>query len=323
MNTAAPTHDLFRNPSDNSGKPHSFNALPRGRLRIRPTRYGFIFLAMLGALLLGSVNHNNNLGYLLTFLLGGMAFSSLFHTRRNMNSLILTPPRCRPVFAGQIARFAFTILGSPGASPILSFRFSEGEAIPLTLPPGGKTTVEVPVSAVKRGLLRPSSLLMSTSYPLGLFQASRSIPVHATCLVYPKPAPGPLLSVPGPDDHESEGDSGGSGVEDFAGLDAYQPGDPLQHISWKSYSRGQGLYSKKFEGLRGKSVYFDPDALTGLDIETKLARVCFMILKAEAMRTPYGLKLGGRVRKPSLGEKHKRQCLSELALAGRRRSDAS
>jgi uncharacterized protein (DUF58 family) len=291
---------------------------PRGRIRTRPTRYGFIYLAMLAALLLGAVNHNNNLGYLLTFLLGGMAFVSIFHTRRNISRLALASVRSKPVFAGQMAHFAVTVNPSFSSCPTVSFQFPGGEPAVVNLRAGGRQTVQVSLAAHGRGLLRPGILAVATSYPLGLFQAKRSLPVHASCLVYPRPAPGPLVSVPGSDDRESEGGSGGSGVEDFSGLEIYQPGDPLQHISWKAYSRGQGLFSKKFEGLRGKSIYFNPDSLPGSDFEWKLSRICFMILKADAMRTPYGLQFGNRIVKPALGAKHKRQCLRELALAGHR-----
>lgn len=291
---------------------------PRGRIRILPTRYGFIYVAMLAALLLGAVNHNNNLGYLLSFLLGGMAVVSIFHTRRNISRLSLAGARSKPVFAGRQATFAITLKPPDSAGQAVSFQFSGGESTTVNLRRGESTTVQVPLDAFRRGVLRPGVLAVATTYPLGLFQARLSLPVQASCLVYPRPVPGPLVSVPGPDDRESEGDAGGSGVEDFSGLETYQPGDPLQRISWKSYSRGQGLYSKKFEGLRGKSMYFNPDSLPGLDFELKLSRICFMVLKADAMRTPYGLQLGNRLVKPGLGGKHKRQCLRELALAGRR-----
>jgi len=43
-----------------------------------------------------------------------------------------------------------------------------------------------------------------------------------------------------------------------------------------------------------------------------------MILKADAMRIAYGLKLGSLVIRAETGEKHKRRCLRELALAGRK-----
>ena len=53
--------------------------LPHG-CALRPTFYGFVYLGMVLALLLGSINYNNNLGYLLTFLLGGLLLVSLRQT---------------------------------------------------------------------------------------------------------------------------------------------------------------------------------------------------------------------------------------------------
>ena len=48
--------------------------IDRKKIRIRPTRNGLIFIALVLAMFLGSINYNNNLGFLLTFLLGSLAF---------------------------------------------------------------------------------------------------------------------------------------------------------------------------------------------------------------------------------------------------------
>jgi uncharacterized protein (DUF58 family) len=110
-------------------------------------------------------------------------------------------------------------------------------------------------------------------------------------------------------------------VDDFTGLEGYRPGDPLQHISWKTLSRGQGLYTKKFEGARGRTLFFNPEALPGRDQEWKLSRVCHMVLAAEARRISYGLQLGVRIIGPGSGGSHKRKCLRELARLERMEGD--
>ena len=51
--------------------PHT---LQPNRLKIRPTRYGNVFILLLLGMFVGSINYNNNLGFLLTFLLASMAF---------------------------------------------------------------------------------------------------------------------------------------------------------------------------------------------------------------------------------------------------------
>ena len=55
--------------------------LDRTQLSLRPTRHGLLFLMILGAMMAGSVNYNNNAGFILVFLLGGMAMISLFPSR--------------------------------------------------------------------------------------------------------------------------------------------------------------------------------------------------------------------------------------------------
>jgi uncharacterized protein (DUF58 family) len=284
------------------------------RTSVVPTRQGVVFFAMLLALLLGSINHNNNLGYILTFLLAGMALVSVFYTFRNLSGLELVSARAAPVFAGQHAVFKVRLMVSRRTRPGIALYFPGGEMTTVTLREQSAQIVSVIHATEKRGLLEPSVLCLATSYPLGFFRVRSTIEVNFSCPVYPRPVPGPLVTARGPLDEEAEGEAGGPGVEDFSGLAAYQRGDALQHISWKTYSRGQGLYTKKFEGQQGKTVYFNPDVLAGGDMELKLSRICAMILKADNLRLSYGLQLGSKVIPPDSGGRHKRRCLQELAL---------
>lgn len=290
--------------------------LRHNKVYVFPTRQGFVFFALLLAILFGSLNHNNNLGFLLTFLLGGMAFVSIFHTYRNIAGLELLSAKASPVFAGQVALFEINLQAPGHDQQALSLSFGKGDPVKISLAAGSKQLVIIPHPANKRGLLDPDQLYVSTTYPLGLFRGWAVLFIDATCIVYPEPIAGPLVTSLGVENEDSEGELGGEGVEDFAGLSAYQPGDPLQHISWKSFSRGQGLHTKKFAGQEGKTIYFDPEVLGGSDMEYKLSRVCHMILKAEALQLTYGLKIGTRVIEPDQGGSHKRLCLTSLARVG-------
>ena len=291
--------------------------LRHSRIYVFPTRQGFIFFALLLAILFGSLNHNNNLGFLLTFLLGDLVFVSIFHTYRNLSGLELVSVKTVPVFAGQVAKFKISLKAPGHAQHALSFYFSDGERKTLDLRAGSKNVVSVSHETLERGLLVPNPFYISTTYPLGLFRGWSILFIDASCLVYPQPISGPMITAQGMGNDESGGKTGGEGVDDFAGLATYQPGDPLQRISWKSYSRGQGMHTKKFEGQLGETVFFDPDALGGRDLEFKLSRICHMILKAEAMHISYGLKLGNQIIEPGQGGSHKRLCLHALAMVGR------
>lgn len=289
--------------------------LPGGaRVSVAPTRNGIIFMGMLFVLLLGSINHNNNLGFIITFLLGGMLAVSFIHTWRNLLAVLPVSIRAVPVFAGQPASFELVLEAANHSGYDLDINFPNGETTHGQVERQGRKTLTVFLQTARRGLLVPQFIEISTSYPLGMLKIRKSFAVKGSCLVYPKPAAGSLVSAKGEGDERSEGESGGAGVDDFEGLAAYQQGDSLRHIFWKAYSRGQGLHSKKFEGLRGRTLFFNPDALPGRDYEHKLARICFMVLKAENLRLPYGLQLGKLVIAPGLGGSHKLRCLRELAL---------
>ena len=285
------------------------------RLYVLPTRYGLLFFGILLAILVGAINHNNNLAFILAFLLGGISFISIFHTFRNLSGLTLVSARAVPVFAGQPASFNVCIKNPGPVRWSLAFTFSGTLPVVTDLGAGEQQTITVSHATEKRGLLKPAKLSIATVYPLGLFRCWSSLNLDIHCLVYPRPVPGASVTAHGLATDDDSGESGGPGVEDFAGLKNYHPGDPLQHISWKSFSRGQGLQTKVFEGQIGRSLYFDLESLPGDDLEWKLSRICHMILKAESLRLNYGLKLGSQLIEPNLGGSHKQTCLRILALA--------
>ncbi len=285
-------------------------------LYILPTRHGLVFFAILMAILVGSINHNNNLGFILAFLLGGISFISIFHTFRNLSGLTLLSARATPVFAGQTASFEISMVNPGLARYSLSFTFDKKEEINIDLAAGEKQAIIIPHATDKRGILKPNILTVSTTYPLGLFRCWSLLFLDTQCLVYPRPVPGPTITASGLKKDDNEGKSGGPGVDDFAGLKSYQPGDPFQHLSWKSFSRGQGLQRKVFAGQMGKTIYFDLAALPGQDLEWKLSRICHMILRADTLRIGYGLRAGSLLIEPALGGEHKSNCLRRLALIG-------
>ena len=81
--------------------------LNQRRIFILPTRQGFGFAVLLLVMLLGDVNYNLSLGYVLTFLLGTTAMMTMLHAFRNMAQLEIRAGRVDAVFAGEMAQFVF------------------------------------------------------------------------------------------------------------------------------------------------------------------------------------------------------------------------
>jgi uncharacterized protein (DUF58 family) len=114
-----------------------------------------------------------------------------------------------------------------------------------------------------------------------------------------------------------DGETGSGGLqdgEDFTGLRAYQPGDALARISWKTLARGQGLHTKEFRAPLAESVWLDWDAFAPHDTETRLALLCRATLDAEDRGLAYGLRLPGVTLEPDSGAGHCHHCLEALAL---------
>lgn len=286
------------------------------RIRIRPTRFGKTFLFILAAMLVGSLNGNNNLGFLLTFLLASMAAVSIFHTRRNLAGLRLSQIRAKPVFAGESANFDTLLKNSGPDAWALQAALPGEDPVGIDLISNSQAAIQVSTRSRRRGLLTPGPLEITTQYPFGLFQARTTLPHSAVCLVYPRPIAGPLTTTPGGSTSGTGNGGTGPGADDFLGLKAYQPGDNLGQISWKSYSRGQGLQVKQFIGETGRSLTIDWYMLSEPHLEKKLSRLCGMVLQAHQSGLHFGLRLPSGTLAPARSEQHLKTCLTQLALYG-------
>ena len=245
-----------------------------GQVYIFPTRFGLLFLAVLLAMLAGSVNYNNNLGFLLTFLLGSMAFAALFHTYRVLYGLTFVSVGAKPVFAGADAVFDLGLDPGKVARLGLALTFKKGKTIFLDLASKTQARARLPVPAPSRGVLRPGRLTVLSQYPLGLFRAWYHLDLDVFCLVYPKPLSAEAAGVRGAGPGADDGPSDAGGADDFDGVFTYRPGDPPGRIFWKAYSRGQGLFSKKFMRPAGAALVLDLDKMPGKDMEARLSRLC-------------------------------------------------
>lgn len=290
--------------------------LDRKRIYIIPTRSGVLFALMLLAMLIGAVNYQNSLGFVLTFLLTGLGLVSMFHTFRNLHSLTLRAGHPLPVFAGETARFNVHVENSSSRHRFtLILHFNEQHPVTLDLSPQGGQWIILTFPSHKRGLLNPGRITVTTRFPLGLFNAWSYVYLTMPCLVYPQPAiqrglPPDLL------DHQGETGDQGIGHDDFAGLRSYQPGDSLRHVHWKSLAREQGLLTKQFGGALADALWLRWEQTGNRSREERLSLLARWVLEAETLGITYGLAIPGSEFTPAQGETHRHRCLKSLALYG-------
>jgi len=289
--------------------------LGQRRVYILPTggglMYGFTILLML----VGSINYNLSLGYVLVFLLAGNGMVSMLHTWRNLARVGMRPGKTAPVFAGDPAVFRVQIENS-GSLPRTSLAIQLPGEQPeyFDVPARGLMEVQAKMLATKRGLMYPGRFRIFTTYPLGLFYAWAVVDLDIHCLVYPKPEAG-NISLPPARATVGEGTAPGAGDDDFAGLRTFHPGDSPRRIAWKAFARNEVFLSKQFSGSATAQLWLDFGDLPDLmGLEAKLSRLTRWVIESEAAGLRYGLRLPGSQTDPDSGALHRNRCLQALAL---------
>jgi uncharacterized protein (DUF58 family) len=289
--------------------------LTQRRIFILPTWQGIALVFVLLLMLLGDINYNLSLGYVLTFLLAMMAVMSMLHAFRNLAQLEIRAGRAEAVFCGETAGFLLHFRNRSNLPRYqLDLRDENGRTVSVDVHAQQETEVAFPLPATRRGWLALGSLTLSTEFPLGLFYAWSYLHFDARCLIYPKPlADAPLPPGDAPD---GAGKRNIAGDDDFAGLRNYVAGDALPRIAWKAYAREQGLQVKQFSMQVGEELWLDFAAAPEPDTEGKLARMARWVLDAEAQGLRYGLRLPDGEWPPGNGAAQRDECLRRLALLG-------
>lgn len=271
-------------------------------------------MLMLIALLVGSINHNNNFGYLLTFLLGGIVLVSLFHSFANLQDISVTPIPPKPVFAGDSAEISFLLLSTKSLKSGVKARVDDVLCEAVDLVDSASTRIKIPVPTFERGMLHRKSVSLITDFPLGLIEIQTARSISVSCLVYPAPISGTFLTDTISGTEQDGPDASFEGGTDFSELSPYRFGDDIRRVHWKSLAAGKDLHTVKYEESHTGGTVFSLSSLPGENIETKLGRLCYMILSAESQGMKYGLVLDDSIIPQSMGIAHRNACLKALAL---------
>lgn len=287
--------------------------LDRRRIYILPTRHGVTFGFFLLAMLIGSINYGLSLGYVLTFLLGGVSLVGILHTYKNLEGIKVSQAGSTPAFAREQATFHFEF-EAPGRH--LALTLAKDGTAPVRFDVDRIQRASIHVAAARRGRLLPGRFTLSTVFPLGLYRAWSYLQFDHAAIVYPMPG-GTSLDVAGMGETGSaQRASQREGSEDFAGLRSWQPGDSPRQVAWKVAARSEVLSTKRFSDVEGGSIMLDWEKLAGMDTEARLSQLTRWVLEAEQMNCRYALNIPGTSIQAGNGLPHQRRCLEALALFG-------
>jgi uncharacterized protein (DUF58 family) len=293
--------------------------LTQRNVYILPTRPGFMLGLTLLVLLVGSINYQLNLGYLLTFLLAGCGVVGMHVCHATLRGLRLALQPPAPQFAGASAPLA-VVLHNTRRRP----RYGIGLAVLdathedhwtwTDVPAEASATVQVAFRPERRGLHRVPPLTAETRFPLGTFRVWTVWRPAAQVLVYPAPELQPPPLPPG------EPRAGGAAVPrvpnsgEFEGVRPYRRGDPLKTVVWKKAAKNDELVSRDTQQAQRLELWLDHRQCGLADPEARISRLAAWVLQADRLGVDYGLKLPRESIAPGSGEAHKRRCLEALAL---------
>lgn len=273
-----------------------------------------IFSLLLLTLLVGSINYEKSLGFILTFLLVGIGNVLLLSTWRNIAGLELKSSDGLPVFAGETAAFNIQLVNHQlldRHSIAISQHGIQHDIIDCAA--NSRQMIRLKVAADKRGLLDAGRFRLYTEFPSGLFIAWTWVDLSMSAVVYPAPDNSIKLPI---FDHSDSGDSDstGQGLENFSHLRKYHQGDNISRISWKAAAKNDELFSKEFIGSKPVTHWINWNEIPARDTEQRLSIMTALIIHAEKHSQHYGIKLPEKQIQPDSGNKHFHACLTALAL---------
>lgn len=284
--------------------------LDRRRIYIVPTRFGFIFAAMLLVMLLGALNYNNNAALLLTCVLGAAAIGSMLHTFRALDQLQMESVHAGTAQAGDPLTLTLGWQAPARAHAAIELHLGATNSC-LSLAAGVPARVQLRLQTSRRGWMELPRIRVQSRWPFGFFRAwSWLAPAHPV-LVYPRaedagPPPPP---VPGDAARRRRPDG-----DDWAGLREYRSGDPRRHIAWKASARGQALRVKTFDRATAEHHWDLAWERTGPGArEARIARLARWVREANAAGREWSLRLPGRDLGRGAGAAHFHACMRALA----------
>lgn len=285
---------------------------------IFPSKFGVLFFVLcLGLFILGT-NYQNNLMLLLCFFLLSLMLLNLFVAYLNFAKLNIQLGKTTNIYAGEQVQL-----------PVWFNHDTESKGRPHGVVHIGfwRKTADIHVdldsfenpnllayTCQRRGKLSLPRITFSSLYPLGLFRCWTHLGFQSDIVVYPKPIPSAIeLHEALEEDEAQSTQSSGPGYDDFDSLKTYRAGEPLYHVAWKHYAKGQGMFTKQFSSSVNTSGWLRLLPCSSDQIETKLGQLCHQVNELTRKGQTFGLDLGNISLEPQTGHSHQQACLKALA----------
>lgn len=299
----------------------------RAPRRLRATRAGWCFVAIVFGVGFAALNTGNNLLYLvLALMLSFLVLSGLL-SELSLRGIRLERRLPGELFAGHPNRLVLRVHNDQKRSTAFAVSLEDwilgpdgpaaaGRAFALRVGPGEHVDRSYAWSPEQRGDVTFDHVQISTRFPFGLFVKSAELDVPARALVYPELTDVLLRSdaTSGDEDDDRNGASRSGG--DVSGLREFVPGDGLGRVHWRRSVRSGRLLVGEREGEVSGEIEVLLRGVEGRPAATIEDRIRLAASEVVA-HLDAGLRVGlrsPRVRiPPATGPAHRREILTYLA----------
>ena len=256
------------------------------KIYILPTMFGYYFLLLVFILFMISLTYGHSLAFTATFLFLSLIMSSAAITNFNLRGIDLE----RFVSSeNERNHFLLRLLNSSKTRVDLDLKLRSGVIQGASIPifkSQDELTITWDYSALARGPYLIREMILSTTYPVGLFYAWKKFIISFEFVVPPKPKDFFDGHYPFYDHNESQSEGESSmlkykkGEEEFYEHRKHEEGDTWRLIDWKAYARTNQLFNKiQHSEDQARYLEFDYYKIPRLDHEQKLSQIYYWILK--------------------------------------------
>ncbi|MCL1048133.1 DUF58 domain-containing protein [Shewanella abyssi] len=282
---------------------------------ILPTGFGFSWLLLIVLLFIFGTNYQNNLVMGLSFLLVSVFNTCIIYSYRNLAGLTLSSTVSQSnTFAGQPCYIPILLSSVNNAFEIkLNFHGHGSEVVKKVT--DDTSVSNLCVDRTQRGTLTPGRIKVESRFPLGLCRVWSHVDLDITQVIYPKPIKNQhqLSCHPQSSNNSSELGKFVAGVDEFKGLKQYVRGEPLKQIAWKQWAQGRGMLTKEFQQPQGAPLWLMLES-DSRDLELNLSYLSWQAQQLSQKQQIFGLSIGTTIIEPALGEQHRVNVQTHLAL---------
>lgn len=268
-----------------------------------------------------AVNTGNNLLYFMDALLLGFMGISGFFGKRNLEGIDLDVSLPDEIYANAMYLFKIVVRNKKRLFPsfLIRIKVLGGEAFIPVIGQKEERSVFVPLKFEKRGIYRIGDIFLLSVFPFNFFIRAKRIKKEMTIFVFPEPK---RYKIGSSEDKEkdSEGNIERTSFlrnDEVISLRDYIKGDPPKFIHWKASAKTGDLKVKSFGSYNTSDFFIDFESIPIYDIEERLKAVTYAIVEAKRKQKPIGLKINGKIFKPTTSRQKILEMLKELSLYGR------